>query len=203
MSSMFSFFDPHGPTKQMWRMKSKTKREALARDRQDASVHAAGQFLRHIPIPEKSCIALYFPIGSELDTAPLAKELRDRFAGSVTLALPVVTRKNKPLSFRTWQHGAPLETGRYQTKVPPEAQSSPCRPDIILVPLLAFTASGGRLGYGGGYYDRTLALLREEGPDITAVGFGYGDQRVDQLPITPLDQPLDWMITERDALRFP
>ena len=73
------------------------------------------------------------------------------------------------------------------------------RPQIVLVPLLAFDAEGGRLGQGGGYYDRTLAALRSDGP-VTAIGVGYALQERAQLPMMATDQRLDWILTE-DAMR--
>jgi len=73
-------------------------------------------------------------------------------------------------------------------------------PDILVVPLLAFTRAGGRLGYGGGYYDRTLEALRNGGKPLV-VGYAFGAQEVDALPLSPLDQPLDWVVTERGAIR--
>ena len=85
-------------------------------------------------------------------------------------------------------------------KKTPDDQAPIVSPAIIVAPLLAFTRAGGRLGYGGGYYDRTLADLRKAG-EVLAVGYAYGAQEVDALPLSPLDQPLDWIVTEREVIR--
>jgi len=74
-------------------------------------------------------------------------------------------------------------------------------PEIVIVPLVAFDDAGGRLGYGGGFYDRTLELLRANGPVLT-IGFAYDAQQADQLPLEPTDQPLDMIITESRIIEF-
>ncbi|MGE0408119.1 MAG: 5-formyltetrahydrofolate cyclo-ligase [Amphiplicatus sp.] len=180
--------------KSVLREKLKAARGEAHRTRKDAGVHAARNFLAHIPVQPDSIVALYHPIKDELDTAPLAAALAEK---GVALALPVIIRKNAPLSFRRYAPGAPLIDGAHKTKSPPAAAGE-TTPGILLVPLVGFTRKGGRLGLGGGYYDRTLAALR---PGVLAVGYGYGAQEVDALPLSPLDQSLDWVITEREAIR--
>ncbi|MEM8936116.1 MAG: 5-formyltetrahydrofolate cyclo-ligase [Pseudomonadota bacterium] len=182
--------------KKILRERMKAERRAAARDRPDAAVHAAAQFLAAFEPVAGKVLALYAPIRDELDTAPLAEALSER---SGALALPVVAGKKKPLVFRTFVPGDDLADGAYGAKTPSDAAEA-CVPEIILAPLLAFDRTGGRLGYGGGYYDRTLKALRSRGP-VTAVGFAYGAQEVDAVPISPLDQALDWVVTEREAIR--
>ena len=137
----------------------------------------------------------YYPIGSEFDPLPLLQTLR--FAG-VRTGLPRVVGK-RPLEFRRWVPGELLVEGEYGTKEPgPDAP--PFTPDLILVPLLAFDARGGRLGWGGGYYDRTL----EANPGAIAVGLAFDEQEVESVPTEPHDRRLDAVLTPgglRDFIR--
>lgn len=149
----------------------------------------------HTPLPENAIVSLYHPMKDELDTRPLAQALLDR---GFRIALPVTPKKRGPLTFRAFRDGDPLEADRYGVMTP--ANEAPeIRPMIIVTPLLAFTRDGGRLGYGGGYYDRTLEALRAE-TDILAVGFAFAAQEVDNLPMSKSDQRLDWIVTEREAI---
>jgi 5-formyltetrahydrofolate cyclo-ligase len=185
-------FDP----KAMLRERMKGERRAAARARPDAGVHAAKNFMSAIERPKGAVVSLYLPMRDELDTEPLAAALIEE---GVTIALPVVVRKKSPLVFRAYLPGDALVAGSYGELVP--ADTAPeATPDILVVPLLAFTRDGGRLGYGGGYYDRTLEKLRKAGNPV-AVGYAFGAQEVDALPLSPLDQHLDWVVTERGAIR--
>jgi 5-formyltetrahydrofolate cyclo-ligase len=141
-------------------------------------------------------VAGYWPMGEEADVRPLLEQLTRR---GVIAALPVVVAPHAPLQFRRWVPGDALEAGRHGTRHP-FASADIAVPDILLLPLLAFDARGGRLGYGGGYYDRTLEVLRaERGRRITAIGIGYAAQAVDAVPRGRHDQPLDWIVTEDGA----
>ncbi len=182
--------------KSLWRERLKPLRRKAASDRPDAAKHTARAFLGAFDPDTDDIVALYYPIRSELDTAPLAEALAER---GVNLALPVVERKNAPLVFRRYRPGDALEKGVFGEQVPGDAAPA-VRPDIVIVPLLGFRPDGGRLGYGGGYYDRTLQDLRKSGA-VTAVGYAFAVQEVDALPVSPLDQRLDWIVTERGAIR--
>ncbi|WP_375202033.1 5-formyltetrahydrofolate cyclo-ligase [Hyphococcus sp.] len=187
-----SFFDP----KNVLRERMKGERKAAAKARPDAGVHAAAHFMNAIPRKEGAVVSLYFPMRHELDTEPLVAALIE---DGVTVALPVVARKKSPLVFRAYTPGDALVAGSYGEQIPAETAPE-ATPDILVIPLLAFTRDGGRLGYGGGYYDRTLEKLRKTGAPV-AVGYAYGAQEVDALPLSPLDQPLDWIVTERGAVK--
>ena len=137
-------------------------------------------------------VSAYSPMGSELDPGPLIRRLQD--AGA-RLALPVVIAKAAPLVFREAGDPALHEPDAAGIRAPP--LSSPVlRPDLVLAPLLAFDASGWRLGYGGGYYDRTLAALRASGP-VLVVGLAFALQEVEHVPHGPKDERLDAILTER------
>lgn len=187
-----SFLNP----KAVLRERMKGERRAAAKARPDAAVHAAANFMSAIDPREGAVVSLYFPMRDELDTEPLAAALIDKGA---KIAFPVVAKKKAPLAFRAYAPGDDLVPGSYGELVPAETAPE-ATPDILVLPLLAFTRAGGRLGYGGGYYDRTLEALRKSGAPL-AVGYAYGAQEVDALPLSPLDQPLDWIVTERGAIK--
>lgn len=141
-------------------------------------------------------ISIFWPMGNEIDTRPLIKSLSE--AGHRT-ALPVVAAKASPLIFRVWRPGDPLVDGGFGTSIP-DSDALEVLPEILFVPLLSFDATGYRLGYGGGFYDRTLQKLRAHG-SADAVGVAFSAQRVDTVIRGPHDQPIDWMATELDVQR--
>ena len=142
-------------------------------------------------------VAGYWPVGSELDCRPLLHQLRN---AGWRCALPVVTAPALPLTFRLWRPDDGLVAGHYGIPEPPPS-AAPCRPAVVLVPLVAFDRAGHRLGQGAGHYDRTLAALRASGP-VLAIGLAFAVQEEPALPVEPHDQPLDWIVTEAGALRF-
>ena len=182
--------------KALLRERMKAERRAAAKARPDAAVHAARNFMASILVPEGAVVSVYYPIKDELDTEPLVAALIEKGA---SIALPIVARKKAPLIFRRYTPGDALVDGVYGELVPKKTAPE-ATPTIVVAPLLAFTRSGDRLGYGGGYYDRTLAGLRKNG-DVIAVGYAFGAQEVDAVPVSPLDQPLDWVVTERAAIK--
>lgn len=116
------------------------------------------------------------------------------------LGLPVVQGRGKPLLFRAWRRGDALVPGSLGIPAPgPDA--APLVPDLLLVPLLAFDREGFRLGHGAGYYDMTLAGLRAIGP-VLAVGIAYAGQEIARVPREAHDEPLDWVVTEGEAIRI-
>ncbi len=154
----------------------------------------AGQFLEAIEMAEGDAVAGYWPMRQEQDPVPLMKRLHG--AGQA-VALPVIEKPEKTLLFRSWEPGLVLEEAEFGTSQPaPEA--AVLRPNVILVPLLAFDDRGFRLGYGGGYYDRTIAALRQSG-ELLAVGIAYDAQQVERVPEEEFDQRLDWVVTENAA----
>jgi len=133
-------------------------------------------------------VAAYLPIGDELDPMSILSDLNPR------ICLPVMTGKNAPLAFREWQAGNPLVTRKWGIREP-DGGAAEARPDVLLVPLLAVDDCGYRLGYGGGFYDRTLALLRADGANVTAIGVALDCQRVEAVPHDAYDQPVDYVLT--------
>jgi 5-formyltetrahydrofolate cyclo-ligase len=153
--------------------------------------------LDSITVPPGSTVSAFWPMGSEIDLRPLIHALHD--AGH-PIGLPVVVGRGQPLLFRAWRPGLALVPGGYGTQVPGTDQPE-VRPAVLLVPLLAFDRAGYRLGYGGGFYDRTLAALRADGP-ACAVGVAYAGQEVPEVPRADYDQRLDWIVTDREAIRI-
>jgi 5-formyltetrahydrofolate cyclo-ligase len=136
-------------------------------------------------------ISIFWPMGNEIDTRPLIQSLSE--AGHRT-ALPVVAAKAAPLIFRVWGPGDQLVDGGFGTSIP-DSDALEVLPEILFVPLLSFDDAGYRLGYGGGFYDRTLQKLRMH-VSADAVGVAFSAQRVDTVIRGPHDQLLDWMATE-------
>jgi len=137
-------------------------------------------------------IGAYWPIGDELDPRFLMLKLEQ---SGYKIALPVVTTENTPLTFRLWGQGDPLVAGPFKTRHPSD-DAPEVTPDVLLAPLLAFDADCYRLGWGGGYYDRTLAA----NTNIKAFGFAYAAQFMDTVPHDPHDWPLQGVITEAGVI---
>jgi 5-formyltetrahydrofolate cyclo-ligase len=148
------------------------------------------------PHPGFSCVSAFHPYGNEIDT----RQLLGKLAGEGwTTCLPVVVAKRQPLIFRRWLPGEPMEIGVMKIAVP--LVSAPVvEPDVLLVPLLAFDKAGYRLGYGGGFYDATLAKLRAKKP-IIAIGVAYTDQEVADVPHEAHDMKLDYIMTEKGIVK--
>lgn len=137
-------------------------------------------------------VSAYLAIGSELDPAFLSLELRRRGA---IIALPVIIAKAAPLEFRAWQPGDLLREREWGIREPGPA-CLVVSPDIVLVPLLSIDSAGNRLGYGGGYYDRTLGGHKGMRPWIT-IGVAYASQVIDAVPIDAYDMALDFLLTPK------
>jgi 5-formyltetrahydrofolate cyclo-ligase len=136
-----------------------------------------------LPLPATGAIALYQAAGSEIDPAMLARALHE--AGR-SLCLPVTLAPEQPLIFRRWQPGDALAPDALGMEAP-LADAPLVRPAVVLAPLVAFDPLGGRLGQGGGFYDRTLAALRADG-GVVAIGLAYDEQQVERLDRGPFDQ---------------
>ena len=154
---------------------------------------------RGLPVTRNAQTAVISAFHS-FDTEISTFELFDKLvADGWTTALPVVVAKNTPLVFRQWAPGDALVMGRWNIKIPPE-EAPEVLPDVLLVPLLAFDRRGYRLGYGGGFYDRTLEKLRAL-KRVTAIGVAYAGQEVDAVPYEEFDQRLDWIMTEKETIK--
>lgn len=183
--------------------KAALRRAALSRRRE---VHRARAESAELALRERLCtdidcagktIAGYWPIGDEINCRSALEKLA---AEGVQIALPVVAGQGEVLIFRLWTPSESLETGPFGT-LHPGRGAAVCTPDVLLIPLVAFDKAGQRLGYGAGYYDRTIAALRATG-DILAVGLGYDEQEVEGIPADDHDQLMDVVVTDRRTLWF-
>ncbi|MHA6262803.1 5-formyltetrahydrofolate cyclo-ligase [Arenibacterium sp. CAU 1754] len=134
-------------------------------------------------------LAGYMPIRTEIDPTPAMAEA----AAHGPVGVPVIQGAAQPLKFSRWEPGGDMKPGPFGAMIP--VVDDFFDPEILIVPLVAFDLNGGRLGYGGGFYDRTLEQLRAQRPTL-AIGFAYEAQRDDALPLEPTDQPLDMIVTE-------
>ena len=166
-------------------------------DRRAAADGLLAMFQREQPFETPAVVSGFWPIKEEIDIRPLMIELFNR---GCQLALPVVQGKGQRLLFRAWRPGDPLEAGVFGT-LQPSPKREVIEPEALLVPLLACDEDGWRLGYGGGFYDRTLVDLRAKG-QTTAVGVGFGAQLIPEIPHGPQDQRLDWLLTDQRACAF-
>ncbi|NQW01766.1 MAG: 5-formyltetrahydrofolate cyclo-ligase [Rhodospirillales bacterium] len=140
----------------------------------------------------------FLPIGDEIDLEPALYQLGQQ---GLTTCLPVVVKKDQPLIFREWKRGDGLASGPLTTRHPLESAAA-CTPDIVLVPLLAFDLEGYRLGWGGGFYDRTLAALKSHDKTLVAIGIGFDGQQVDRVPADGHDVAVDWIVTEKRVIEI-
>ena len=182
--------------------KLRLRREALARRVEEHSVTEAGMLvrdhgLRVIAGLAGATVSGYLPIRDELNPVPLMTAL---LAAGRSLALPVIETKWAPLTFRAWRPGDRLIAAEFGLKEPLPA-SPAVLPDILLVPLAAFDRAGFRIGYGGGYFDRTLALYRAE-RSVIAIGVAFDCQEVPPFTAEPHDQRLDYLITPSGVREF-
>jgi 5-formyltetrahydrofolate cyclo-ligase len=135
----------------------------------------------------------YMPMRTEIDPLPAMA------AHQGPVCVPVIVGKAQPLRFREWTPGCRMEPGDFGALIP--SDGAWLIPQIVIVPLLAFDARGSRLGYGGGFYDRTLQALRARGP-VLAIGFAFAAQEVAEVPTDATDQKLDMIVTENGVTSF-
>ncbi|XBQ16860.1 MAG: 5-formyltetrahydrofolate cyclo-ligase [Oceanicaulis sp.] len=184
-----------------WRKKRARMTAARARAAAHAADPEAGARLAET-FPDEiwpsmnQIVAGYRAIRDEIDPSPLLETFALEQA---RLCLPCVTGPGRALVFRSWTPGEDFVTGAFGVQEP-DPSNPEVRPALVLVPLLAFDQAGRRLGYGAGFYDRTLAALRELGP-VTTVGLAYEAQRMTRVPTDAHDLPVDWVVTERGAFR--
>ncbi|WP_108815278.1 5-formyltetrahydrofolate cyclo-ligase [Loktanella sp. Alg231-35] len=138
-------------------------------------------------------LAGYMAMRTEIDPTPAMEES----AAHGPVGVPVIIGAGQPLRFRLWEPGCALIKGEFGAMIPESGEWM--TPQIVVVPLVAFDRTGGRLGYGGGFYDRTLEKLRAAQPTM-AIGFAYQAQEDTDLPLEPTDQPLDLIVTENGII---
>jgi len=157
----------------------------------------AEQFFKHIALDSSLTIAAYWPINFEVNCHQIMGRLMEI---GHEVCLPVVTKQSDKLTFRSWQYVDGVVRGSFGTWHPP-ANKQEVMPSVILAPLLAFGNNGERLGYGGGYYDRTISILKLQ-KNIIIIGLAYEAQKRSNIPLNDNDQKLDWVVTEETAYSF-
>lgn len=181
-----------------WR-KHQRKQLIVARETLSAALHqqwsdTISDLLKQgFPKLQKMNIGIYWPFRGEYDPRPIAQYLRQHGA---TLALPEVVSKDKPLCFREWRPGMPLKNGAYGIPVPIEAKA--IRVDALIIPVVGFDQHGYRLGYGSGYFDRTLATYQ---PQPLTIGIAFEMQRLENVYAQPHDIALHYIVTEKGIFR--
>jgi 5-formyltetrahydrofolate cyclo-ligase len=141
-------------------------------------------------IPPGASVALYLAFGAEIDPMPLAALLVRR---GVSLALPHVSADHRTMRFLAWDPDAPLTAGAFGLSQPDE-HATPVAPAVVLTPLVGFDRTGGRIGQGGGFYDRAFAAL----PGAIRIGYAWSVQETAAIPRDPWDVPLHAIATEQE-----
>ena len=152
-------------------------------------------FLRDVPLKAGAIIGGYWPVNAEINVLPLMVQLQHK---GYVCALPQGMKKNTPLVFRSWNEKTPMKANAYNIKEPDPAKSALVRPDVVIVPMLAFDPAGNRLGYGMGLYGLTLKQLREKAP-VLAVGVAYDLQRIDRGLAESHDGTVDMIVTDKNV----
>jgi len=173
------------------------RRDALPAQARKAAAEAIAARPFPLAIAPGTVVSGFMPMKTEINPLPLMKTLAE--AGA-QLALPKIAGRGRPLVMRAWTWGAPLDTGQWGIREP-KAEYPEVDPDVLLVPLLAFDRSGQRIGYGAGYYDMTIARLRSL-KKVTAVGIAFAMQEVTAVPAMERDEPLDFVLTEREVIEI-
>ena len=179
-------------------IKAAARKAAFARRKEafDAGYPAQSAYLSEVLAGYRGVpLAGYMPIRTEINPIPAMAEA----AAHGPVGVPVIQAAGQPLKFSRWEPEGALKDGPFGAKVP--LVDDYFEPEILIVPLVGFDARGGRLGYGGGFYDRTLELLRSKRATL-AIGFAFDAQEAEKLPLEPTDQPLDLMVTETGIREF-
>jgi len=188
---------PFSPSKDTIRKEALERRAKLKGSAAQLSLKLAENFAASVPLRSGAVVSSYYAIGDEADPAALESELRRR---GHRIVLPRVAGRNLPLDFHLWEEGAKLVRGGFGLSEP--SRDWPIlAPDVLIVPLLAFDPEGYRIGYGAGYYDRTIRGLRER-KDVIAAGFAFSVQEFEAVPHLEHDERLDWVVTETGAQRI-
>ena len=163
--------------------------------RQQASVRMAEQLDAHWRgqgrLLPGAIISAFWPLRGEPDLRPWLGRLHEQ---GLVCVLPVVVEKNAPLQFRRWSPGCVMEKGFWNIPVP--ADPAPFTPQLLIAPVVGFDPQCYRLGYGGGYFDRTLALLQSQGRTFNVMGVGYSTAQIGSIRPLPHDIPLQGIVTE-------
>lgn len=187
--------DHNAQSKSIIRVEVVARRDALPAGLRQAATEAIASRGLPVKVTPGLIVSGYMPMKTEINPLPLMRKFADAGAH---LALPAVQGRGQPLIMRAWKFGDALKSGQWGIREPLDSAAE-VDPDVLLVPLAAFDRNGHRIGYGAGYYDMTLARLRNLKP-VTAIGLAFAVQEIPGVPATGRDEPLDLVLTERETL---
>jgi 5,10-methenyltetrahydrofolate synthetase len=186
-----------GPWRKEVRAELLSRRMAVKRDQRLAWNDAVTTYLLEgFPNLKTMVVGFYWPFRGEFDPRPAIRRLMEEGARA---ALPVVVRKNAPLQFHAWWQGAPMRETGGVFNIPVPDGTGIVTPDALLIPPVGFDSLGYRLGYGGGYFDRTLASMA---PQPLKIGVGFELSRIDTIRPQPYDIPMDFVVTEAGVGKY-
>jgi 5-formyltetrahydrofolate cyclo-ligase len=194
---MIPVHSPAEGSKAALRAAALSLRDALPPMVRQAAAEAIAKRPLPVAVAPGVIVSAYSPMKTEISPIPLLHMFAE--AGA-SLALPCIAGRGHPLIMRTWDFGAPMETGQWSIREP-SADAAEVEPDIVIVPLAAFDRAGHRIGYGAGYYDMTLHKLRGL-KKIVAIGIAFAAQEIARVPATERDERLDLVLTEREVINF-
>ncbi len=184
--------------KRIRRAAAMERRAGAHRDHPGAAHQATAHVLELVStLRDVEVVSAYLAIRGEIDPLPAMLALSGL---GCRICVPVIEAKGQPLRFREWTQQSRLVPGTFNVMVPETGED--LVPQVMIVPLLAFDRECHRLGYGGGFYDRTIAALRERGP-VYPIGFAYAAQEIEEVPIEETDIRLDAIVTEEGVIRPP
>ena len=188
--------------KKQARIKAKALRANAHRQAQKQGrgfyVDLAKRFFDTIKPSQDDRVAVTLNLGDEIDLLPLMEALQNQ---NIPMALPRIIGMNQPIDFKAYHLGDALEYEKLGTRAPLTSAKS-VTPTIIVTPMLAFNRQGYRLGYGGGFYDRSFAQMRANNHDFICVGMAYAEQEMPDLMVETHDYPLDYIITQHQSLNM-
>jgi 5-formyltetrahydrofolate cyclo-ligase len=189
------FFTEIDTEKAAQRTAALARRDAISPEQRMAAAEAIARREFPLTIAAGTVVSGFFPMKSEINPLPLLRKLAHCGA---QLALPVVAGRGHPLTMRAWNPGDDLASGQWGIREP-KPEASAVDPDILIVPLACFDRAGHRIGYGAGYYDRTIRHLRDL-KKVTAIGIAFAAQEIKRVPATDRDEALDLVLTENEVI---
>ena len=183
--------------KKKFRIAAKATRLQAFKDHPHAGTNIAATICQDLNLPANRRVSVFWPLAEELDTLPLLHGLH---AAGHQVLLPIMQGAGKPLLFGSWAPGDELIEAAFKT-LEPSPEQPRMTPDIMLCPLLAFDRKGYRMGYGGGFYDRSIAQFKAQG-ELLTIGIAFAAQEVDAIITGEFDEPLDMIVTEQEVINI-
>ncbi len=183
--------------KKSFRVTAKATRLQAFNDQPNAGTQIAATICQDLHLPANSKVSVFWPLAEELDTLPLLNGLH---AAGHQVLLPIMQGAGKSLLFGSWAPDDKLVEAAFKT-LEPSPEQPRMTPDVMLCPLLAFDRKGYRMGYGGGFYDRSIAQIKTQG-ELLTIGIAFAAQEVDAIITGEFDEPLNMIVTEQEVIRI-